>query len=377
MSNPIALKDKNTGLSSANNIGTADMLFNPGAMECIERAANLMASGKSTVPQHLQGNPADCMAIIMQSAQWGMNPFAVAQKTHLVSGNLGYEAQLINAVITANAPVTTRLQYEWFGNWNAIFGKFEGRKNDKNKVYHVPNWNPQDEEGLGVKVWATLSGEDEPRVLELLLKQAQVRNSTLWASDPKQQLAYLAIKRWSRLYTPDVIMGVYSPDELAEIPERDMGSAEVVTDVDDLLKGGDTGTTIEQEPGPQQEPTITKEQIAGTLEAFKAIGIIQAQIEARLGHQANYMAHQEYMDLRQVYGQITKEGRPLDEFFQMPQPQATDPGTSPEQIEELLNLADSNELADIEVLINTLDDAEAKDRLSGMLAVRRMELDSK
>lgn len=43
----------------------------------------------------------------MQAVQWGMNPFAVAQKTHFVSGKIGYEAQLVNAVITALAPPKT------------------------------------------------------------------------------------------------------------------------------------------------------------------------------------------------------------------------------------------------------------------------------
>lgn len=52
-----------------------------------------------------------------------------------------------------------------------------------------------------------MKNEQEPRVLELLLSQAQVRNSTLWASDPRQQLAYLAVKRWARLHCPDVILG--------------------------------------------------------------------------------------------------------------------------------------------------------------------------
>ena len=86
----------------------------------------------------------------------------------------------------------------------------------------------KDEQGCGVKVWATIKGETVPRELVLLLVQARTRNSTLWADDPKQQLAYLATKRWARLYCPDVIMGVYTPDELQE--PRDMGPAEVVTD---------------------------------------------------------------------------------------------------------------------------------------------------
>lgn len=47
-----------------------------------------------------------------------------------------------------------------------------------------------------------------------MLAQARTRNSTLWADDPRQQLAYLAVKRWARLYCPEVILGVYTIDEL-------------------------------------------------------------------------------------------------------------------------------------------------------------------
>jgi hypothetical protein len=125
----------------------------------------------------------------------------------------------VNAVITTCAPVVDRLHYEWFGEWEKVIGKFTIKTGDKGE-YRVPGWKMQDEEGLGVKVWATFRDEDEPRVLELLLAQARTRNSTLWADDPRQQLAYLATKRWSRLYCPDVILGVYSPDELEESAPR-------------------------------------------------------------------------------------------------------------------------------------------------------------
>ncbi|MDW0357757.1 RecT family recombinase [Halomonas venusta] len=202
-----------------------NLLFNHNAMSQLYNLAQVMASGKSTVPNHLQGNAGDCMAVVMQAAQWRMNPFAVAQKTHVVQGTLGYEAQLVNAVITTMAPTTGRLEYEWFGDWSQVIGKFID-KQGKNGTYKAPGWQSKDEEGLGVRVWATMKGEEHPRVLELLLTQAQTRNSTLWASDPKQQLAYLAIKRWARLYCPDVILGVYTKDELSdrgtETGERDV-----------------------------------------------------------------------------------------------------------------------------------------------------------
>lgn len=202
---------------------TSALVLDGDSLDKMMRLAEVMATGRATLPRHFNGNPADCLAVVMQSMQWKMNPFAVAQKTHLVNGVLGYEAQLVNAVITTCAPVLDRLHYEWFGAWEKVIGQFTIKNGDKGE-YRVPGWKLEDEQGLGVKVWATFRGEDEPRVLELLLAQARTRNSTLWADDPRQQLAYLATKRWSRLYCPDVILGVYSPDELEE-------AAPVVRDV--------------------------------------------------------------------------------------------------------------------------------------------------
>lgn len=194
---------------------TSSLVLDGDSLDKMMRLAEVMALGRATLPKHFNGNSADCLAVVMQSMQWRMNPFAVAQKTHLVNGVLGYEAQLVNAVITTCAPVVDRLHYEWYGAWDKVIGKFTIKNGDKGE-YRVPGWKLEDEQGLGVKVWATFRGENEPRVLELLLAQARTRNSTLWADDPRQQLAYLATKRWSRLYCPDVILGVYSPDELEE-----------------------------------------------------------------------------------------------------------------------------------------------------------------
>ncbi|MCP6059724.1 recombinase RecT, partial [Klebsiella pneumoniae] len=78
-------------------VGTAAAIFSPEGINQLVRFAELMAQSRVTVPAHLAGKPADCMAVAMQAAQWGMNPFAVAQKTHVINGALGYEAQLVNA----------------------------------------------------------------------------------------------------------------------------------------------------------------------------------------------------------------------------------------------------------------------------------------
>lgn len=176
------------------------LMFNDSKMDRMLRTAEIMASGKTTVPAHLRGSVGDCMAIVIQAAQWNMNPFSVAQKTHLVNGALGYEAQLVNAVIITRAPIIGRPQFVWEGDWSKWTGK-----GDKNAT-------------LAVVVSAQFVGDEQPTALRVSMAQAGVRNSPNWETDPKQQLAYLAIKRWARLYCPDVLLGVYSADEL-EAPE--------------------------------------------------------------------------------------------------------------------------------------------------------------
>ncbi len=219
------------------HVGGQALTLNSAHLSNMMAVAKMMSTGRSTVPQHLRGNEGDCLAITMQAARWGMDPFAVASKTHLVSGTLGYEAQLVASVVNSSNITKDRMHFEWFGAWEKIVGKFKTvesktKKDDDGnfKKYIVPAWDPKDEEGLGVKVWATLRGESEPRELTLLMSQARTRNSTLWTEDPKQQIAYLAQKRWARLYAPDVLLGVYTPDELDDRPPRDMGPAHVVTD---------------------------------------------------------------------------------------------------------------------------------------------------
>lgn len=217
----------------ANGASAAQLMMDPASMTSMMRLADLMASGKSTLPAHFRNSPGDCMAVVMQSMQWGLNPFAVAQKTHLVNGTLGYEAQLVNAVISASGVITRDdFDYEYFGPWEKVIGKFVIKKGDKGE-YRQPGWTLADEDGCGVRISATIRATGKVKVLDVLLAQARVRNSTLWADDPKQQLAYLAVKKWARLHTPGVILGVYTPDEFEQTAQHEqktqhMGAAEVV-----------------------------------------------------------------------------------------------------------------------------------------------------
>ena len=195
------------------NVGA--MMFNPSAMNSLLAFADMMAKSSVTVPDHLKGKPADCMAIAMQAMSWGMNPFAVAQKTHIVSGRLGYEAQLVNAVVQQSNAIRGAFSYEFKGEGSA----------------------------LECRVGAVLRGEDSVTWGEWLRSdQVTTKNSPLWKVNPKQQLGYLQVKNWARLYAPGAILGVYTPDELDSIApppaNKNMGPADVVQPPDAPAKPG-------------------------------------------------------------------------------------------------------------------------------------------
>ncbi|MBS0855949.1 recombinase RecT, partial [Tatumella sp. JGM16] len=61
----------------ANEADTKAAIFSPSGLQKLQAFAAVMADGKATVPKHLSGNTADCLAIALQAAQWGMNPYAV------------------------------------------------------------------------------------------------------------------------------------------------------------------------------------------------------------------------------------------------------------------------------------------------------------
>jgi hypothetical protein len=218
-----------SALALSNGTSAGALLMVGDSMDRLERIAEMMFTGRATIPQHLRQSKGDCFAVVLQSMQWGMNPFAVAQKTHISqSGALGYEAQLISAALSASGALKEDPEYEFIGDWNKVLGKVEERKSEKGGKYYVPSYTKQDEAGLGVICRATLKGESKPRELMVMLSQCYPRFSTQWATDPKQQICYVAVRKWGRLHKPGVLLGVYTPEELEQSGEKFMGPVEEV-----------------------------------------------------------------------------------------------------------------------------------------------------
>tara|TARA_R110002126_G_scaffold2345_10_gene13517 strand:- start:249 stop:1004 length:756 start_codon:yes stop_codon:yes gene_type:complete len=174
--------------------------------------AEMMARSK-LVPRHLQGSVGDCFLVVEQATRWRMSPFAVAQATSVIQGKLMYEGKLVAAAVHTCGATSTRLDYDYGG---------EG-------------------EDRWIVASAVRVGEDKPREVRVLLADAKTENP-LWRKQPDQQLSYHAARVWARRWTPEVILGVFAPEEM-EAPPAPVAHH---------------GPTIEAhaEPAPQPAPAV-------------------------------------------------------------------------------------------------------------------------
>ena len=311
---------KNTLVASNNNSDVGSYTELEGMMNL----ARLMATSKVTIPTHLK-NEGDCLAIVMQSAQWGMNPFSVAQKTFLLNGVLGYESQLVSAIINKNAPIKQRLQYEFIGNWDKVIGNTKEKTSQKGNTYRVNASTPADEKGCGVKVSATMNGENKPRELTLMFAQVTLRNSTLWAEDPKQQLAYLAAKKWARLYCPDVILGVYTKDEVEQIVgnvtiEDTLENEDYIQDVTIIETPTDTPVQQQTYQTQNDDSTVKKgpTPAAKLFSYIKNKGLTDLELLGNFVTQELQLTKENTEGINLVLSDLTKLDQLIQEFISLP-----------------------------------------------------------
>ena len=185
---------------------TRDVAYDDNAYARTMRLAELMAGSGQAVPKHFRQNKGMCFAHILQCHSWGIsNYFASAWETYIEpkSDRLCFMAKLIIAVTQLSGVIKGNFKYEYKGEGNnlecragAVLANSDGSV----------TWGE----------WRSIS-------------TVKVKNSPLWADDPKQQFAYSRALSWTRLFHPEIVFGVYTADELESA--GDIG-AKPITDVD-------------------------------------------------------------------------------------------------------------------------------------------------
>lgn len=220
------------------------MWFDDRLFSRAKQIATYLAKAKGFVPSHLIGQHEACFAVVERSLTWKLSPYAVAQCCYQTpDGKVGYEGKLCQAILENSGKLNGPVRYEHYvsvtvkmpsglertfrsndpdlgevldngaqeigrRDWAQVQGKFEIATSQKGRSYPKANWKRQDAEGLGVTVKADVHGEPIPREWHFDLIQAFPLNSTLWATDPKSQICYTAVRRFGNLAAPGLFMGV-------------------------------------------------------------------------------------------------------------------------------------------------------------------------
>ena len=199
-------------MNAITKVETSGAALMPGNLREAMDLATMMAKSK-LVPAALQSSPADCLLVIEQAARWGMSPFAVAQEVSVIQGKMMFSGKIVAAAIHTSGVLEGRLAYTYNGT----------------------------AADLSVHVSGLLRGEAEPRAVDVTLASAKTNNQH-WTKSPEQMLAYHAARVWARRHAPEVMLGVYAPEEFDDrTPTLLQREASISPKAElDRVLGGDT-----------------------------------------------------------------------------------------------------------------------------------------
>lgn len=197
------LPNQNESLTTmpTQSAGVMNVFSDAQSFEMALRMADCL-SKSTVVPKEYQGNNGNCLIAIEMAARINTSPLMVMQNLYIVNGKPAWSSQWIISMINSSHRYKTELQYEIT--------------------------NLQEDGGLGCRAFAEdWSGHVVygPKVtMKMANDEGWVnKNGSKWKTMPEVMIQYRAASFFGRMNCPDMIMGIYSKDEVMEMDEVDSG----------------------------------------------------------------------------------------------------------------------------------------------------------
>lgn len=256
------------------------------AVQASEYAKILMQMGQA-VPPAVRGNYGIAHAICSLAVALEMPAEFLASKAYVVSDRVAFESQLIHAIIEQRAPLSRRLRAKYAGSGDQ-------------RTCTVMGW---------------LHGEEEPfEYTSPPIGQITPKGSPLWKTKPDLQLWYNASRDWARMYCPDVILGMYSEDELDRTPRDNVsalltaaapGSVQVTSEHAARPEPVAIDSEAQQDTEPAAPEKPSQSDLERLVTAYHGVGVTLGQIEEWLGGDLAESMTAELLDrLRAIYGRV-------------------------------------------------------------------------
>jgi len=194
----------------------------------IQRAANLM-SNSTLVPDHFRNNIPNCFIAIEMASRLGVDPFMFMQKCYVIGKKPGLEAQLIIAIANARGPFRSCINY---------------RVSDDRQ---------------SCTAYATLreTGEEVSSTVDMKMVRKfgwDSKKDSMWTKMPEQMLKYRSAVFLIRTIAPEVIMGLYSREELQEIDQPHQSGLQALIE----------GPAMDVATEPEEPEEAATQEIVGT-----------------------------------------------------------------------------------------------------------------
>lgn len=164
------------------------------------KLAYQMAKGLSEstlVPMQFQKNPANCLIALEQSNRLGISPMAVMQNLYIVQGRPSFSSSFIIALINSSKKYDMELQFD--------------EEEKDGKPYACTCWTELNGRRVsGIKI--TMDMADKEGWLK--------KNGSKWQTIPQVMLRYRAASFFARMNCPELSIGLYSKEELDDMPKK-------------------------------------------------------------------------------------------------------------------------------------------------------------
>lgn len=183
-----------------------------GAFELAQRMAKALASSDLVPPQY-RNNVSNTLLALEIAQRIGASPLMVMQNLNIIHGKPSWSSQFIIAAINS------------CGRFSPLRFRVEGEGEARVVTAYAL------EKGTGEVL-------DGPPVSIAMAKAEgwMAKTGSKWATMPDLMLRYRAAAFFGRLYAPDVLMGVYTADEIVEIDAAGVSAVQATpsSSVDEL-----------------------------------------------------------------------------------------------------------------------------------------------
>ena len=198
--------------------GTAVSIYaDANAFEHAQRMCKMLSSS-TLVPKEYQGNISNTLIAYEIAVRTGMSPFMVMQNLDIIQGRPSWNSKyVISALNSCGRFSPLMFEYEDLGIKKVPYSVWVGVKpnarkemreleiHDRKCVAYATNVNGKIVKGPAVTI-------------EMAVREGwYTKSDSKWPHMPELMLSYRAAKFFGNLYAPDVLMGMHTSDELADM----------------------------------------------------------------------------------------------------------------------------------------------------------------